>query len=513
MRIVYELRERLRALFSRDADERGMEEELRHHVELETAAGVRRGMTPEAARRQALIVFGSMDRYKDEVRDARGWGLLGELVRDARLALRQFRRSPGFTVAAVLTVAVGIGANAAMFGIVDGILLRPLPYHEPDELVRIYSASEEHGLPRARFSGEDFEDWRARSRAFSHMAAYFASTFIIGESGAAREIDGALVGDGFFDLFGVPIARGRPLDDEDTRLARRSVVISDALWRGEFGADPTIVGRSMRLGFDTDEPFTIVGVAAPGFRFPRPTTEVWIPETLFTEDMIGPRMRANRYLEGIARLAPGVEPGRAHAELNALAAQIAADHPDTNSEWRAATVVPLREVVVGDVDRALVIVLGVVGFILLIACANLANLLLARGAGREREMAIRSALGARRGRLVRQLMTESIMLALIGGAAGLVISVWVTRAIIGLSAETLPRVEAVTFDARVVAFGIVLALITGVLFGLVPAARVAGTGAADRLRGGRGSLGAVGGRLRSALVIAETALAVILVIG
>jgi predicted permease len=432
------------------------------------------------------------------------------LLQDLRFALRQLVRNPGFTAVAVLTLALGIGANAAMFSVVNGVLLRPLPYAEPDALVRIHQVSPEFGVDRGPVSAVDFDDWLARARSFYGMAGYFTGGGILTELDDPVELRTTYVTEGFFDLLGIPVQLGRPLLDDDSREMRRSVVVSDRLWRTTLGADPEVAGRSVRLD---GEAYTVVGVAPPDFRFPEPDVDAWRPFSLLTPDDIGPRVRDSRLLSVVARLDSGVETAVAEEEMRSIAASLADEHPASNAQWNDAAVRSLRSEIVGDVDRALVVVLGVVGFILLIACANLANLMLARGAARSREFAVRTALGAGRMRVVRQLLTESAVLAVVGGALGLVLSLWGVQAIVGLGAETLPRVESIAIDAQVLGFTLLLSLFTALLFGLVPAFRAAGSKVHDSLKDGRGTMGSRGGRLRSGLVVAEVALAVLLVVG
>jgi len=432
------------------------------------------------------------------------------LLQDLRFGLRQLVRTPGFTAVAVLTLALGIGANAAMFSVVYGVLLRPLPYAEPDALVRVHQVSPEFGIDRGPVSAVDVDDWIARERSFSGMAGFFTAGGIITGLADPIEIRTTYVTEGFFDLFGVPMQLGRPLLEEDSREMRRSVVVSDRLWHTTFGGDPEAVGRSLRLDGET---YTVVGVFPADFRFPEPDVDAWRPFSLLTPDQIGPRVRDNRLLSVVARLDAGIGLTRAQEDMRSIAVSLAEEHPATNAQWNDVAVRSLRSEVVGDVNRALIVVLGVVGFILLIACANLANLLLARGATRSREFAIRTALGAGRLRLVRQLLTESAVLALVGGALGLVLALWGVQAVVGLGGETLPRVESIAIDARVLGFTFILSLVTALLFGLVPAFRAAGSKPQESMKEGRGTIGSRGGRLRSGLVVAEVAAAMVLVVG
>jgi predicted permease len=435
---------------------------------------------------------------------------MGTVLQDARYALRSLRRSPAFTVVALLTIALGVGANAAMFSVVNGVLLRPLPYAEPDRLMRLHQASPEHGLERARASIPDFEDWRDRAASFASMAAYFSGSETLTGDGEPIEIASAFVTEAFFETLATPVQLGRPVLPADVAEARGSAVISDRLWRMRYGSDPGILGRPLHLAHGSYE---IVGVARSDFHFPAVETDIWAPYTLLSDEMVGVRTRENRHVEVVGRLASGVTPERAHHELAAIAARLELEHPGTNGGWGAGTAVPLRTEIVGNVDGALLVVLGVVGFILLIGCANLANLLLARGSARSREIAVRTALGAGRGRLVRQLLTESMVLALLGGALGLLLAVGAVQAVLALSGDILPRAHDVRVDLRVVGFAGLIAAVTGLLFGILPALRAGSSDPQTELRGGRGTVGSSGQGLRATLVVVEVSLAVVLVIG
>jgi predicted permease len=378
--------------------------------------------------------------------------------------------------------------------------------------VLAYQASPRIGEMMGRVSAQDLADWRARSRSLASIAGFVPVPSILAGRGDPVEVEMTYVTDEFFDLLGLPVALGRPLQDDDHRRAQRTAVISDGMWRTHIGGDPDVIGTSIML---RGIAYTIVGVMPQSMGHPTPETSVWVPQSLVGPNMFsnGVPTRGDRYLHVVGRLAPDVDAARAQQELTALSADLAATHPGSNADWNSATVIGLRTSIVGDVDQALAVVLAVVGFTLLIGCANLANLLLARGSARSREIAIRAALGAGRRRIVRQLLTESVVLALIGGVLGLLRSYWGLQAILGLSADTLPRVQDVRVDGRVIAFGLLLAALTGLLFGLVPALGMARAEPQHQLRGGRGTVGTDGHRVRSMLVTAEVALAVLLVIG
>jgi predicted permease len=443
---------------------------------------------------------------------ARRGGVYKDLKGDIVHALRQYRRTPGFTAVALLTIALGIGVNAAMFSIVNGVLLRPLPYPAAEELVLLYHASPRTEELEGRLSLEDMQDWRARTRTLRAIAGFAPVPTILTGREEAVELEMTYVTEQFFDVLGTRPQLGRPLLADDHRQQQRNAVISDRMWRTVFGADASVLGSTMQL---RGEPFTVVGVMPGTVRHPTPDADVWVPQSLVGPNMFSNGMptRGDRYMGVIGRLAAGADAAAAERELTALSAELAATYPESNEDWVAATVVPLHRSVTGDVDTALLLVLGVVGFILLIACANLANLMLARSSARTREIAVRTALGASRGRILRQLLTESLVLALVGGILGLLLSYWGVQTILAWSAETLPRVEDVRLDLRVISFGTFLAVLTGLLFGVAPALRMARVDPQNDLRGGRGTVGADGGRLRRALVVAEVALAVLLVVG
>jgi predicted permease len=435
--------------------------------------------------------------------------MLRDLILDIRFALRSLKRSPAFAATALLTIALSIGASTAVFSIVNGVLLRPLPYPEPDRLVRLYEVNRTAGVERSPLSFPDIVDWRAHGGAFASIAGYGTLDEMIVGRGDPFEAREAYVTSGFFRTLGAPVAMGRALDDADEHDASRVVVVSDDFWRTRLGGSPDAIGTTLSF---RDVPFTVVGVAAPDFRFPAPNVALWTPQSVLGDRVIGPRVRDLRAYETVARLAPGVTLESAEAEANAAAAQIAADYKDTSARWDAAAVVPLKDTLVGHVERALVLVLALVGFILLIACANVAHLMLARGAARAHEVATRMALGADRLRVARLALTESCVLSVVGGALGVALALLLVKTVLALSAGILPRVADVRLDLRVLAFAFAASLAAGALFGSLPAWRMARSDPRRHLGTARGAA-ANSGRVRRALVVGEVALAVVLVVG
>jgi len=432
---------------------------------------------------------------------------LETLWQDVRFGLKTLLRNPATTAVALLTLALGIGANSAIFSVVNGVLLRPLAFTEPDRLVMLWEANPGLGLPRFGVAPPNFEDWRRQAQSFTAMAALAENRFNLTGGERPEAIQGARVSAGFFRLLGVDPIRGRGFNaDEDRAGGRPVVVISYGFWQRRFGGDANVLGQTLRLD---GRPYTIVGVAPRGFDFYR-KQELWVPLALRYD----PRERGSHYLAALGRLKPGVSQERAATEMKALAGRLAQQFPDTNRGW-TVDVVSLAASVVEDVRPRLLLLTWAVAFVLLIACANVANILLARLASREREIAVRAALGAGRGRLVRQMLTENVLLFLAGGALGLLVGFWSTRALLAFNPDAIPRAGEVGLDLRVILFTLGLALATGLLFGLVPALGGTGERLYDALReGGRAMAGGRHGRLmRSLLVLAEVAVALLLLAG
>jgi predicted permease len=434
---------------------------------------------------------------------------------DVRYAIRRLRASPGFTIAAILTLALGIGANAAIFSIVNAVLFRPLPFPDPGRLYAVHSANRTADMLQASVSPVDLDDWRAARQQVEDLGGYLyaeGSTGIdLTGRGEPRRLSVVFFTPGFFTALRARTLHGRlPFELEMVRGGSdRVVLLSHSFWRNEFGASPAVVGSSVTLG---GSPYHVLAVLPPDMRFPTERADVFVPYSTIPDSAI-PRLRQVRTLAVVARARPGVTGDAVQAEMNVIAQRLAQQHPEDRA-WDATTVRPLHDVVTGSVRRPLLVLLGAVGFVVLLACVNLAGLQLARAAGRGREIGVRMALGAQRSRLVRQLLTESFVLAVGGGIVGLVVASTLTSGLLALAAGELPRASEVGIDAAVLVFSLALSIVTGLLFGLLPAWRTSSLDVHDMLReGGRGAVAGDSGRLRTALIVAEVALAVVLVVG
>jgi predicted permease len=434
------------------------------------------------------------------------------LIEDLAYAARRLLKNPSFTLVALATLALGIGANAAIFTVVDAVVLQPLAFAAPERLVKVFVDNPGANLANASASPLDIEDWQRRSRAFAAIGGYSTNggDLALTGRGEPENLATAYVTPGFFAALEAPVGLGRTLLPSDSRPGgNRVVVISYGLWQRRFGAEPRVVGSTLTLDA---APFTVVGVLRSGAGFPTADVEIWAPASVVGEKAI-PRLRQLRWMKAIARLAPGVSVEQARAELESRARALAQDYPESNKGWTQARLIPLQAWMIGDARRPLLVLLAVVAMVLLIACANLANLLLAQASARGREIAIRTALGAARSRIVRQLLTESLLLSLAGGALGLLAAAWTVKSLVALSAGSLPRVQEIAVDERVLIFTLMLSLLTGVVFGLAPAWKLSRLGGSDGLKEKAGTASRGRHRFQQLLVIAEIALAMMLVIG
>ncbi|MEJ7809818.1 MAG: ABC transporter permease [Gemmatimonadaceae bacterium] len=427
-------------------------------------------------------------------------------LRDLRHAARSLGASRAVSVIAVLVLAVGIGAGTTIFSFVNAVLVRPLPYGDADRIVALFADRPKHGVTRSNISFADFEDLTAGSRAFEAASAYISAPTALSGLGEPERLERAIVSPDFFRVLRVPPALGRTLLPEDASPTPHAAVLSYGLWARRFGSDPAIVGRTLTLN---GRPYTVVGIMPRAFRHPE--VDVWTP---LDPQVLRQDTRDNRFLQAVARLHPGASLERAQAELETVARRLEREHPESNTGWRAR-VRPLHADLAADLRSPLVILLAAVAFVLLISCANVANLLLARGASRQREVAVRIALGASRGRLVRQFLTESLLLAGVGGGLGILLSMWGTRLLRAAIPVEVPAWIRPTIDGRVLAFTVIVSLLTGALFGIVPSLHASRPELnAELKQGGRGgTAGLARSRLRGALVIVEVALSLVLLAG
>jgi putative ABC transport system permease protein len=501
------LRGRLRALFRRESVLRDIEEELRVHVEMETETNIKRGMPPDEAQAAALKSVGNMGRNTERGYDIRGGGWLETLWQDLRYGARMLWKNPGFTVVAVITLALAIGTNTAIFSVVNATLLRPLPFDGPDRLIMIRETKLPQ-FPEFSVSPGNFLDWKKQNTVFERLVAMSGASLNLVGAGDPEQLRGMSVTDGFFAMLGARPEIGRDFLPEEDQPGRNSVVIlSHRLWQRRFGADPNVVSRAITL---SGRSYTVIGVMPATFRFGDDGAEFWRPMAFTAE---AARARGH-FIMAIGRLKPGVTLAQARSEISMIADQLAKQYPDTNTGWNVR-LMPLLEYTVKDVKPALLALLGAVAFVLLIACTNVANMLLARAAEREKEIAVRAAFGAGRWRIVRQLLTESGLLALAGGALGLMIAGQGLDLLLSLAPEGLPRLSDVSLDGRALAFTAALTLLTGLGFGIFPALQASRLNLNETLKdAGRASTDDRRRRIiRGALVVSEIALALVLLVG
>jgi len=511
MTLLSRFRSWLRALVRRSRMESEMDTELRFHIEAFAEDLVRSGVPRQEALRRARIEFGGIERAKEECREARGVRLFETVWQDTKYGLRMLRKSPGFTATAILTLSLGIGANTAIFSVVNAVLLQPLSYPQPDRLVALMRSSPAGN--QWAISVPKFIVYREQTKVFESIAAYDSAGPGINLTGGDRpeQVKGIHASAGYFEVFGAPIALGRVYTAEEDRPGGPHVaVISDGLWRRRFGADPTLVGRTVELSGD---PYQIIGVLGPGFKSD-PPADIWLPLQADPNST-----NQGHYLRAAARMRPEVTLGQAQAAMKLAVEELRRKFPNWVGPRESATAVPLRDTVVSGVRSALLILIGAVGFVLLIACANVANLLLARATLRKRELAIRASMGAGRWRIVSQLLTESLLLSLVGGALGLVIGFFGLRALLAINPVNLPRIgehgAEITLDSRVLLYTLLVSLFTAILFGLVPAISPTREDLNATLRdsGARSGGGFRQNKTRSILVVTEMAMALILLVG
>ena len=501
-----------RNLAHRNRVDRELDEELREAFELLVEEKLRSGLAPDAARRAARLELGSVESLKGQVQEARAGAGVDAVLQDVRYALRSLVRAPGFTAVVVVTLALGIGVNTAIFSILNAVLLRPLPFPEPDRIVRLFHVPPQAtfpGMARFSLSPANFFDWQRDARSFEGMALYRGRSFTLVGQEEPRAILAAAVGAGFFEILHARPELGRVFRADEDTPAARVVVVSHGFWKTRLGGAPDVLARSLKLN---GEPYAIVGVMPQTFSLGSwfaASREIWVPLALSDAERA---VRENHNEQAIARLAPGATLAQGLSELEVISKRLEQEHPQENAGW-GATLAPLRDVIVGDVRPTLVLLLAAVGLVLLVACANVGNLLFTRALGRRKELATRAALGAGRVRVFQQLLIEALVLACAGGAAGVLLAYASLRAFAAMLADQVPRADEITMDLRVLAFALAASILTGLLAGALPAFRAGRAELTDALKeGGRGD-SALGIRTRRLLVVCEVALSVVLLMG
>ncbi|HUI40392.1 MAG TPA: ABC transporter permease [Terriglobia bacterium] len=497
---------RLGGLFNRGRKEGDLAAELESHLEMHVEDNVRSGMTAEEARRRALIKLGGVEQTKEEYRDRRGLPRLEHFLQDVRFGLRMLRKNPGFTLVALLTLALGIGANTAIFSVVNAVLLKPLPYPQPDRLMvmREYQI----GGSDMSVNWVNFLDWRAQSRLFEGMAAYDQAHFTLTGKGEPVLLRGGLVSAPFFSVLGAQPRLGRVFTTPDDRTgAAATVVLTDDLWKKRCGSDPAIVGKALALNGSA---YTVIGVLGPSFQDPLAPGRVDLYTPIAPQSGRWQTRDERGSLHVIGRLRAGVSLAAARAELDTIEGRLDQQFPKTNKGVRAS-VTPLYDERFGDVRPVLYTLLAAVGVVLLIACANVANLSIARSLSRRREFAIRRACGAGRGRVMGQLLVESTLLACLGGAAGLLPAWWSLGLIVRLAPAGIPRLPETRLDHGVLLFTLIVSVLTGILSGLAPGLEASRLDVTEIVKEGGTSTGRSPRRWQSGFLLAEIALAVVLV--
>jgi putative ABC transport system permease protein len=501
---------RLGGLFGWRRSESELAAELESHLALHIEDNLRAGMMPEEARRQALLKLGGLEQAKESYRERRGIPALETLWQDVRYGLRMLRKSPGFTLAAVLTLALGIGANTAIFSVVDAVLLRALPFKDAGRLVLLRETNARVG--RVSVSYPDFLDWRKQARSFSSMAAVGNIEFDLTGAGQPEDIAGYRVSPNFLSLLGVTPILGRDFQPQEEKPDTAPVVLLGyRLWQTHFGGRGDVLGKPLQLD---DKVYTIIGVLPAGFRFlPGDDCDLLAPIGIWAGDDELTDRGDRGDMSVVARLAPGATPARAQAEIQGIAARLAQAYPGTNAGM-GASLRGIREVMVGNVQRAILVVFGAALLVLLVACVNVAGLYLVRAAARSREIAVRLAFGASRGRIIRQMLTESLLLAALGGGAGVVAGAWGLRGLLRLTPPDLFAGVNVRLDPEVFLFAGFAAVFAAIGFGLAPAFQAAGADVQETLKeaGRGGTAGARQHRLRNAFAVAQTALALMLLV-
>jgi predicted permease len=504
----------MRALLQKDKVERDMDRELRFHLEMEIEGNVRRGMSPTEARREALMRFGGVEKFKEECREVRGAPLIDSLLQDIRYGVRILVRNPGFTVVAVLTLGLGIGANTAIFSVIYGVLMRPLPYQDGNQLVIVQQQAPLAHLLNVPFSVKEVQDYREQNQTLQGVVEHHSMSFTLLGGKEPQRVQTGVVSANFFDVLGVRPLLGRTFVDADEQHGSDAVIVlSYQYWKQSHGGDPGVVGRTFQMN---NRPHTVIGVLPPIPQYPV-EQDVYMPTshcpTRASEQFISNRNA--RMMSVFGRLKPGVPVSQAQADLSTLAGNLQKQYPDSypTSRGYAANVVSLQEELTRRARPTFMILLGTAGLVLLIACANVANLTLARLMRREREMAIRSSLGAGRGRLVRQLLTESTLLSFAGGLLGLALAAGGLQLLVSFAARFTTRSNEIKIDGLVLLFTLVVSVATGLIFGLMPAfSSDKNLTGALKEGGGRTSAGIKRQRVRNLLIVAQVGVSFILLI-
>ena len=500
---------RLRRTLGRDKLDDELDEELRSHLEMRAADNVKAGMAPAEASYDAQKRFGNSTLLKEDTRDTDIIRWLDTAAGDLRYAIRVLRKNPGFTLVAILTLALGIGMNTAFFSVVNGVLLNPLPYPKPEQLVAL--GESKPNFTNGSISYPNFVDWQKDNRVFSSMAIARFSGFNLTGFGDAEQLNAKLISSDYFTVLGANPLIGRNFAPGEDRIGAAPIALIGAgLWKRKFGSSLEVLGKTLTLD---GKSYTIVGVIPEAFDLFRGAhpTEVYVPIGQWSNPLL-PNRGAGLGIHGVARLKPGVSIEQARADMARVTANLAATYPDSD-KGIGANLTAFKSALFGDVQPILLVLLGAVGFVLLIACFNVASLMLARSTGRTREFAIRAALGAGRGRMIRQLLTESILLAVVAGALGLLLARWATRAALSVLPAELPRAAEIRLDSHVLIFTAVISLLAGILFGLAPALKSSDLFLSETLKeSGRGSSG-TRHRAQSVFVVIEMAMALVLLVG